>query len=319
MKHLVVSDFGTYLGSRNNLLIIKKDGELKHYPLNRLRTLSIAKGGVSISSNLIEQCAIRGIKLFFLDFRNMPHSFLSSTAQHAVVQVRIAQQKYCTQDITPAALEIISGKLSNQRAVLNYFNKYHHSSVLIEAVKSIKDIQEQITSKITKKNFLLGLEGSAAKLYFEALNKAGLMPSSFKHRQGRGSREIGNSMLNLGYAVLGNYIMNAIINAGLEPYLGFLHSQRPGKPSLMLDLIEEYRPWVVDRQVIKLRSQAEGKSLSDQKLKRNLIAAIQETMETKYLYRKKRVRLEHIVQRQVYRISGHFHDNSKYKAYRFKW
>ena len=152
-----------------------------------------------------------------------------------------------------------------KRAVLNYFNKYHHSDALVEAAKNIKDIQERITSKITQRNFLLGLEGSAAKLYFESLHKAELMPSSFKSRQGRGSREIGNSMLNFGYAVLGNYVMNAIINAGLEPYLGFLHTQRPGKPSLMLDLIEEYRPWVVDRQVIKLRSQAEGKSLSDQK------------------------------------------------------
>ena len=107
--------------------------------------------------------------------------------------------------------------------------------------------------------------------------------------------------------------MNSIINAGLEPYLGFLHTKRPGKPSLMLDLMEEYRAWVVDREVIKLKSQAEGKDYLSQDIKKKLIIAIQNTMEKKYLYNKKRVRLEHIIQRQIYRMSGHFQNNSKYK------
>lgn len=319
MKHLVISDFGTFLGSRNKLLTIKNQEELKYYPLNRLSTLTIAKGGISISSSLIEQCSIRGIKLFFLDFKGTPHTYLSGTAQHAVVQVRIAQQKYCNDEITPAAIEVIAGKVANQRAVLSYFNKYHQNVLLAETIIVLKEIQESITTKIKDRNYLMGLEGSAAKIYFEALVKAELMPSSFRYRQGRGSREIANSMLNLGYAVLGNYVMNSIINAGLEPYLGFLHAQRPGKPSLMLDLIEEYRAWVVDREVIKLRKQAEGRDYLNQELKRNIISAIQDTMHKKYLYRKKRVRLEHIMQRQVYRISGHFQGGTKYKAYKFKW
>ncbi len=319
MKHLVIADFGTYLGIRHNLIVIKNDDDTKLYPLTRLRTISIAKGGISISSNLIEQCAIRGIKLFFLDFKGFPHSFLSSTAQHATVQVRISQQEYCSKKIPPAAIEVIAGKVSNQRSVLNYFNKYRHNQTLTDAIADIKNIQESITLNIKSKEILMGFEGSAAKIYFEALAKASLMPSSFTGRQGRGSREITNSMLNLGYAVLGNYVMNSIINAGLEPYLGFLHAKRPGKPSLMLDLIEEYRAWVVDREVIKLKSQAEGKDYLTQDIKKKLILSIQNTMEKKYLYKKKRVRLEHIIQRQIYRMSGHFQDNAKYKSYKFKW
>lgn len=319
MKHLVIADFGTYLGIRHNLLSIRNGEDTQTYPLTRLRTISIAKSGVSVSSDLIEQCSIRGIKLFFLNFKGVPHTFLSSTSQHATVQVRIAQQEYCSGKIPSAAIEVVTGKVTNQRHVLSYFNKYRHSQILISAIEQIKDIQSRITHNIKSKEVLLGMEGSAARIYFEALADSMLMPSTFTSRQGRGSREITNSMLNMGYAVLGNYVMNSIINAGLEPYLGFLHTKRPGKPSLMLDLMEEYRAWVVDREVIKLKSQAEGKDYLSQDIKKKLIIAIQNTMEKKYLYNKKRVRLEHIIQRQIYRMSGHFQNNSKYKSYKFKW
>ena len=86
---------------------------------------------------------------------------------------------------------------------------------------------------------------------------------SLSPNEGRGSQEINNAMLNLGYAVLSSYILNAIINAGLEPYLGIMHGQRPGKMALVLDMMEEYRAWVVDRAVIKLRAQSEGKKFLD--------------------------------------------------------
>ena len=145
------------------------------------------------------------------------------------------------------------------------------------------------------------------------------LPPSFRSREGRGSQEIGNSMLNLGYAVLSSYIFNAVINAGLEPFLGFYHVQRPGKPSLILDLIEEYRAWVVDRSVIKLRSTALDYKKLDPDLKKQLISEIQKTLTKKYLYKKKKIRLENIIQRQIYRLSGHFQEQQKYTPYLFKW
>ena len=126
-------------------------------------------------------------------------------------------------------------------------------------------------------------------------------------------------MLNLGYAVLSSYILNAIINAGLEPYLGIMHVTRPGKMALVLDIMEEYRAWVVDRAVIKLRSRSEGQKTLEMSLKKALIAEIQKTCAKKYLYRRKKLKLEHIIQRQVYRLCGHFYGEKTYKPYLFKW
>ena len=89
--------------------------------------------------------------------------------------------------------------------------------------------------------------------------------------------------------------------------------------ALVLDLMEEYRAWVVDRVVIKLRQQSEGTSLMDKELKKTCINEIQKTCSKTYLYRKKKLKLEHIIQRQVYRLCGHFYGEKKYKAYLFKW
>ena len=151
------------------------------------------------------------------------------------------------------------------------------------------------------------------------MREAHLFSSTFRGREGRGSQEINNSLLNLGYAVLSSYILNAIINAGLESYLGVLHSKRPGRMSLVLDLMEEYRAWVVDRVVIKLRQKSEGMLSMDADIKKECIREIQKTCLKKYAYRKKKVKLEHIMQRQVYRLCGHFYGEKCYKPYLFKW
>ncbi len=318
MKHLTISTYGSFIGVEANRLLVREGDQKRHFPLNRLSTINIAKRGVSFSSDLIEALSLRGIKLFFLDFRGVAHSAIIGQSQHGVVAVRQAQQEFCKSEDISLAIEIVVGKIKNQRAVLNYLGKYHHHPVLHSSVETLllnADKAKQAKSIDT----LLGFEGASASAYFKALSEACFFSSTFTHREGRGSQEINNSMLNLGYAVLSSYILNAIINAGLEPYLGVLHSKRPGRMALVLDLMEEYRAWVVDRAVIKLRQQSEGKLHLDTKLKKACIKEIQNTCSKKYLYRKKKLKLEHIIQRQVYRLCGYFYGEKKYKPYLFKW
>ena len=213
----------------------------------------------------------------------------------------MAQMTFCQNGSLSLAREIVNTKIKNQRAVLNYLDKYHrHPSLQFAADELLKNaLKAQRAQDIET---LLGFEGTSANIYFQSVRKAQLFSSSFNKREGRGSQEINNSMLNLGYAVLGSYILNAIVNAGLEPYLGIMHATRPGKMALVLDLMEEYRAWVVDRAVIKLRSRSEGKLSLGVDLKKDLIAEVQKTCAKKYLYRGKKHKLEHIIQRQVYRL-----------------
>ena len=318
MKHLVICEYGSFAGLDKHQLKIKQKDKTVYYPLNRLRTISIAKNGISISSDLIKSLSERGIKTFFLDFRGVAHSAILGQSQHGVVSVRIAQVNFCQKNTLPLAKKIIVAKIKNQRAVLNYFNKYHSHSFLELASQELFKVIGQV-NQAKDINMLLGFEGLGSSIYFKALQKANLFSSSFSKREKRGSQEINNSMLNLGYAVLSSYILNAIINAGLEPYLGIFHSKRPGKMALVLDVMEEYRAWVVDRAVIKLRSQSEEKKTLDSDLKKVLIREIQKTCSKKYLYYKKKHKLEHIMQRQIYRLCGHFFGEKTYKPYLFKW
>ena len=318
MKHLVIGDYGTFLGLNSHRLVVRQDGESRHYPLNRLCTVSVAKRGVSISSDLIEAFSSRGIKLFFLDFRGVAHSAILGQSQHGVVAVRQAQMAFCRCDTMPLARKIVVAKLKNQRAVLNHLDKYHKHPFLHSAAGELR-LHADKALYARDLETLLGFEGAGANAYFQGLRHARLFSPSFTRREGRGSREINNAMLNLGYAVLSSYILSAIINAGLEPYLGVMHGQRPGKMALALDIMEEYRAWVVDRAVIKLRSRSEGRTVLDAALKKALIGEIQKTCAKRYLYRRKKHKLEHIIQRQVYRLCGHFYGEQNYKPYLFKW
>lgn len=318
MKHLIVSEYGIYLGLEAGRLVVKNKEDRKYFPLNRLATVSIAKKGVSFSSDLIEQFSLRGIKVFFLDFRGVAHSMLVGANQHAVVQARINQYEYIKANELELSVKLITGKIKNQRATLSYFNKHHKSANLQYAIDELKRTT-QIIKNAKALNDVLGYEGYAANLYFSSLAKDKFLSESFANREGRGSQEIANSMLNFGYAILSSYILNAVTNAGLEPYLGFLHQKRPGKMSLVLDLMEEYRAWVVDRVVIKLREQYKNKKYMDTKLKSALISQIQATIAKRYIYKGKKLKLEHIIQRQVYRLSGEFAGEYKYKSYIFKW
>lgn len=318
MKHLVVTDYGTFLGLDSHRLAVRDRDNVRHYPLNRLCTISIAKRGVGLSSDLVEALSARGIKLFFLDFRGVPHSAIVGQSQHGVVAVRMAQMSFCQKNTLPIARKIVAAKIKNQRAVLNHLGKYHRHPSLQSATDEL--LQNAAKSQQANNiDVLLGFEGASANTYFQSLRQAQLLSSSFRKREGRGSREINNAMLNLGYAVLSSYILNAVINAGLEPYLGIMHATRPGRMALVLDIMEEYRAWVVDRAVIKLRAQSEGKEELEVNLKKALIREIQKTCAKKYHYRRKKHKLEHIIQRQVYRLCGHFYGERAYKPYLFRW
>ena len=161
MKHLVICEYGTFLGVRHNLLSIsskEKKAPKRHFPLNRLSTLSIAKKGVSFSSDLIEAFSLRGIKLFFLDFRGVAHSALVASHQHGVVAVRKAQIKSCDGGNLILARKIVYGKIRNQRSVLGHLNKYHKDANLFHAFDNLKS-QAELAKKSTGINHLLGIEG----------------------------------------------------------------------------------------------------------------------------------------------------------------
>lgn len=325
--HLTLSEYGQFVGVTSECLTVKHDDRVRQYPLNRLKSIQIAKSGVSFSSDVVIACANRGIKFFLCDFKNQTIATLAGTEQHAVVRVRQNQFTFI-EDIAASKLAatVISGKIKNARATLLYFGKYHQHKAdeINETATQLNSLCAQIKYRKWQnfdkwREILLGIEGQAATLYWQCLVRGDLMPDDFKNRIGRQGQDIGNKALNYGYAILTSYIWNALLNAGLEPYAGFLHTPRSGKPSLVLDMMEEYRAWVVDRNIIKLRSQLNGKNDLTPVIKKRIINDIHQTFTTKYHYHKRKMRLESILQRQIYHLAGHFSKDKKYRPYRFRW
>lgn len=273
---------------------------------------------------------MRGIKIFFLDFRNIAHTTLSSTASHAVANTRKAQFLTIESEYSrEIARALILGKLKNQRATLQYFYKYQknslNSSIKLEnAILSIKEVIDSLKIIELKNrpdwlNIIMGKEGGVASIYFNAISCELLNELNFSNRIGRGADDIVNSALNYGYAILTSFVWQSVINAGLEPFAGVLHTNRPGKPSLVLDIMEEYRAWVVDRNIIKLKAHLKGKHFLDTPIKKKIIEEINNTMNKKYLYNGKNLSLQSIMQRQVYKLTGAFMQQNQYKSYIFKW
>lgn len=180
-----------------------------------------------------------------------------------------------------------------------------------------KAIDTLKSSKIIDTNDIFSIEANAAHKYFEFLKFNFLLPSSFEYRTKRASSEISNQALNYGYAILLNIIYKSIINAGLNPYFGVLHTMRSAKPSLALDIMEEYRSFIVDRNIIKIRSSLKGELNAE--LKKVIASNILNSLNKKLIYNHKKLTLESIIQRQVYKISAFFCGDSRYKSYIFRW
>jgi CRISPR-associated protein Cas1 len=332
MKHLSFVNQGSFLGVTGERLSVYENGKtILEFPFSRIKTIRVSHSGITLSSNLLIELSQRGIQLFLLDFRGQIVSSLSGSHQHAVTQVRKKQFEFINSPkLHELSTQVIIGKMKNQRAVLKYFQKYfnklNNEKAIILQISEEK-IQKNIqslsplahSSRPDLLNEILGYEGSTAAIYWNAIKEAKLLPNTFENRTGRNSDEITNQSLNYGYAILSTYIWNSIINSGLEPYSGFIHTDRPGKPSLVLDLMEEYRPWCVDRIIIKIRTILEKESTINSMIKSLIIKEIHETFSQKYPYKGKKLRLESILQRQVYRISAYFFGKKQYRPYIFKW
>ncbi|MEM3088013.1 MAG: CRISPR-associated endonuclease Cas1, partial [Candidatus Bathyarchaeia archaeon] len=162
------------------------------------------------------------------------------------------------------ARKFVIGKLANQASLLKLMAKNRKptnaelAETLYKGGRAVDDIiiriNEEPASKIDeKRQTLMNLEAEGARIYWDSIKQILPAELEFPGRQTRGARDPFNAMLNIGYqTILFPEVWKAVSYAGLDPYAGYLHADRPGKPSLVLDLMEEFRQQIVDRTIIGL-------------------------------------------------------------------
>ncbi len=271
MKHLLntlyVSVPEAYLSLDGENVVIKKDDSVAmRLPLHNLENI-VCFNYQGVSPALMGACAEHNIGLSFL---TPGGKFLARVTgkQRGNVLLRKKQYEISESDTESAKLAalFLMGKLFNCRKVVDRAARDHAMLVdgkaLADTSRALKDLLQTVKSTQTVEA-LMGFEGQAAKIYFGVFNELILQQQEDFHFEGRSRRpprDNVNALLSFFYTLLAHESASALETVGLDPYVGFLHQDRPGRPSLALDLMEELRPVIVDRFVLTMinRNQING-------------------------------------------------------------
>jgi len=319
--HLFVQARGAFIGKHQGRLRVTKEKErLNEVPLLHLQQVIVSGSGVSLSSDVVAACAEDGIPIHFVSSTGTPRASLYSAGLTGTVLTRRAQLRAYDGPLGVALARAFTlGKLQNQANLLRYAAKYRKesdpaiyttlSTVASEVVDSLQAARHLKGEQIEElRDQLMGIEGRYATRYWGAL--AALIPAElgWPGRETRGASDPFNQVLNYGYGILYGQVEHAIILAGLDPYAGLLHADRPGKPSLVLDLIEEFRQAVVDRPLLGQITRGwviernEDGRLADETRAR-IVEKVLERLEASEPYEGKRQPLRHILQCQARQIA----------------
>ena len=259
LNTLYVTSEDSYLSlDGENIVVLDKEREIGRLPLHNLEGI-VSFGYRGTSPALMGACADRNISLCFV---SPGGRFLARVTGSVKGNVVLREKQYRTSMDEGDSLEIakncITGKVYNARWVLERSIRDHGMQIDVEKVKHASMLLKEATVRIRdceSKDRLRGFEGGAASVYFGVFDELILQQKkdfSFSGRNKRPPTDYVNAMLSFVYTLLTNNIAAALETVGLDPYVGVLHTERPGRVSLALDLIEELRPVLADRFVLSL-------------------------------------------------------------------
>ena len=331
---LLVNKPGMFLGLTSRGVTISHKGKVvaQHHPDN-LSQIVITGQGVSMSSNLISFCLNRKIPIDFFDNQG---THLGSIINSKYMQNTLWAKQSSADTLlrNTIALGIIEGKIKNQHALLKYFNKYHksHYPHLQPKMEMMDKVAEDFKTWKKDANLadngflqkLLGHEAQVAIRYWDYIRELFSDDNvSFSQREHQGAKDLVNSMLNYGYAILYVRIWQALLAAKLNPFESLIHVQREGKPTLVYDMIEIFRSQVVDRVVISLVQKGNDlevrNGLLTDKTRQLLVKSIMERLARYERYQGQEMKMEQIIHQQARLLAKAFEGTEKYKPYVAKW
>lgn len=254
---LVINTYGSYLQKSGDCFKIKTDDRVFEISCKKVSSILISTAAY-ITTDAIKMAMENNIDIVFIDELGNPygrvwHPKLGSTTLIRRRQLEIAE----TEEGFKLALEWIKNKFNNQIDFLKRLrttrpHKSAEITAFIEKLQQIAAELDNLTGTLDEcRASIMGIEGAGGRTYFEALSF--LMPDRFKFngRSRNPARDEFNTLLNYAYGILYSLVEKACIIAGLDPYVGFIHTDHYNKKSLVFDLIENYRIWA-DEVVVNL-------------------------------------------------------------------
>ncbi len=259
LNTLFVTTQGAYLSKEGETVrvTIERENRLQ-VPIHTLGGI-VCFGRVTCSPYLMGFCADRNVGLSFLSENGR---FLARVQGPVSGNVLLRRRQYRKADddrfSADMARYILTGKVANARTVIQRVLRDHGEKMPAEALKrsvtKLADALARIQEEFSL-NALRGIEGEAARIYFSVFDDLIIHRKDefyFKGRSRRPPMDKVNSLLSFVYTLLLHDVRSALEGVGLDPAVGFLHRDRPGRPGLALDLMEEFRPFLADRLVLSL-------------------------------------------------------------------
>lgn len=253
---VIVQDPRAYLSKHGDQLHVTKEGTtISKHPIQQVRAVYLF-GPVQMSAQLTQECLDEGKDISYFApsgrFLGLLRGLPASGVDARLGQYRIFQEQSACLRL---AREIVRAKIHNQRVLL--MRNGDASDIDIEQLRRLRDN----TADAEDMQTILGLEGRAAAIYFNNFktmlsdSKCGAFDFSCRNR--RPPRDPINAILSLGYSMLAKELSGVCHTVGLDPFFGFYHRPRYGRPALALDLMEEFRPLTVDSLAISLVNRGE--------------------------------------------------------------
>jgi CRISPR-associated protein Cas1 len=252
---LVVQKSGSQVGQRGGEFVVTVQGEIVHkLPLHQVRAIYLY-GAVQLTAQAAESCLEHSIDVAYFAasgrFLGLLRGLPLSGIDARLGQYALFQQSFFRLRL---ARECIRAKIHNQRVML-----MRNGDVPDRVLRLLADARDA-TDGARDLTELLGIEGGAANVYFEqfaTMLKGPEWKFDFRGRNRRPPRDPVNALLSFGYSILAKEFAGVCHAVGLDPFLGFMHQPRYGRPALALDLMEEFRPLVADSVAISIANRGE--------------------------------------------------------------
>ncbi len=267
LNTLYVTTQGSYLSRKGETVLVSQDHETKlRVPIHNLGSI-VCFGNVTCSPFLMGLCGENNVTLSFLTENGR---FLARVTGPVSGNVLLRKEQFRRSDDVHASAEIarpvVTAKIANCRVVLQRAQRdrtdLKDHSELNRAVNDMADSLEAVKDE-RDLDKIRGIEGAAANTYFgvfDYLINSNKDQFFFKQRNRRPPKDNVNCLLSFLYTLLVHDVRSALEGVGLDPAVGFLHRDRPGRPSLALDLMEEFRPYPADRLALSLINRQQVKS-----------------------------------------------------------
>ena len=332
-RELVVDTPGSWVGKTGGRLVVRRQRRrVADVPLLQLAAVTVAAHGISLSSDVVALCADRGIPLHVVSGDGRPAATLSApweaSGDTALLQIRALDGETVAIEL---ARRFVDGKIRNQLSVVKRLRKSRRDDgALAQCIETATAVRAELDAKRIGSDLqvargrLFSIEGRAAQIYWSAIRAVTPQEVGFPGRRRQGATDLMNCLLNYGYGVLQRIVHLAILKAGLNPAISFLHSLQRRTPTLVFDLMEEFRAPVVDRAVVTLLNRREPAALDDdgrldRKTRRRLLQRVHERLNALVQSGGADATLEQIVARQARALVRHLEGRRRYRPFLDRW